>query len=44
MDTSAQVIHDCETQVVIKQAKRMKPLSGGGRTMAKVQIWGGVEG
>ena len=31
MDTIAQVIHECETCVAIKQAKRLKPLWYGGR-------------
>lgn len=26
MDAIAQIIHDCETCAIIKQAKRMKPL------------------
>ena len=30
MDTIAQVIHDCDTCAIIKQAKRMKPLWGKG--------------
>ena len=30
MDAIAQVIHDCETCAIIKQAKRMKPLWGKG--------------
>ena len=31
MDAIEQVIHDCETCAIIKQAKRMKPLWGEGR-------------
>ena len=31
MDGIAQVIHDCDTCAIIKQAKRMKPLWGEGQ-------------
>ncbi|KAM9591484.1 uncharacterized protein ACIBXB_006281 [Morphnus guianensis] len=38
MDTIAQVIHECETCAAIKQAKRLKPLSHGGRWL-KYKQW-----
>ncbi|XP_049652334.1 uncharacterized protein K02A2.6-like isoform X2 [Accipiter gentilis] len=38
MDTISQVIHECETCAAIKQAKRQKPLSHGGRWL-KYKQW-----